>query len=78
MCNQSAYEPQSSGQVLVSYCSIARALKLLYKAHQEDLGSCGLPVARQMLLSLGANIVVGRLQRLQQLGQFRLNIRGKD
>jgi hypothetical protein len=51
---------------------------LLYKAHQKDLGFCGLPVARQMLLSLGANIVVGRLKGLQQLGQFCLNILGED
>jgi hypothetical protein len=51
---------------------------LLYKAHQKDLGSRGLPVARQMLLSLGADIVVGRLKGFQQLGQFCLNILGKD
>lgn len=61
-----------------SYRGIAGALELLYKAHQEDLRPCSLPVAGQMFLGLGANIVVGRLQGLQQLGQLSLDIRGKN
>ena len=58
-----------------TYGGFSRAVYLLDEAHEQDLGLCVGPVVGEVLLGLGADVVVARLQGLQELRQLGVNLR---
>ena len=57
---------------------IVCTLDLLGQTHQKNLGARVCPVVLQVLLRLGADNVVGGLERLQKLGELRVDVRWED
>jgi hypothetical protein len=47
---------------------------LLDEAHEEDLGLLVCPLVLEKVLGLGAGMVVGRLELLEQLGQLSADL----
>lgn len=58
-----------------TYRCVPPGSDLFSESHQENLWPCVGPVILQVLLSLGASIVVLGLQSLQELGQLGMDIR---
>lgn len=56
---------------LKTYCSFSRNCYLLGQPHEQKFWTAVGPVVLQVLLCLGANIIVGRLEGLEQLRQLR-------
>ena len=57
-----------------TYLCVLTRLYLLCKTHEQHIGAVGVPVIVQLLFCLAPNVIVARLESLEELGKSPLHL----